>query len=432
MQRKHLLFAIALLAILFSILLLTVPGSHALANNTIFIETPTATPDANKILNQANAVATQAALALSQADHASSEAQSTLSIFNTLLGFLVFIIALVGAALGLIGVSTIGDIRKQLLKGVERVDNLEVEAAEKKVEIGRTQTALENTQKALVYLGLGDQLYRQDRKQEAVAIYRKVGSLLPKDSEINNSLGRIYSSSGYYEDAINSFTKALDTNSNFSEAEMELGLAYRRRGEAQKGPGAEALRNADYDQATAHLKRAIDMRPNYEDALAGLGAVYRRMGDIERDASHDAKAREYYEQARKYYEQAQIADPTSSYALGNVASLSWYMGGKDAASNYFILAEAAAKVRIMNMGRSPEIYWDYYDLGLAQLVLAEINKNKAMKDEAIQTYTTAIRLTPGAVQINSVLNNLYLLQKSQEHIDGLDSVITMLEKAKSK
>src|SRR5947209_18261800 len=165
MQRKHLLFAVTLLAILLSILVLVVPGSHAIAHNTIFIETPTATPDANQILNQANAVATQAALASSQADHASSEAQSTLSIFNTLLGLLVFISALIGAALGLIGFSTLGDIRKQLLKGVERVNSLEAEAAEKKAEI-------EHTQKALIYLGLGDRLYNQDRKQEAVAIYR--------------------------------------------------------------------------------------------------------------------------------------------------------------------------------------------------------------------------------------------------------------------
>ena len=432
MQRKRLLFAVTLLAILLSILVVVVPGSHAMARTTIFIETPTATPDANQILNQANAVATQAALASSQADHASSEAQSTLSIFNTLLGFLVFISALVGAALGLIGFSTIGDIRKQLLKGVERVDNLEVEAAEKKVEIERTQTALENTQRALVYLGLGDRLFSQGEKQKGVELYRKVGSLLSGDPQINNILGRIYSGAGYYSDAISSFNAALSIDPTFAEAEMELGLAYRRRGDAQKGPDAEALRKGDYNEAIAHLKRAIGLHPNYEDALAGLGAAYRRMGDDERLSQHDAKAREYYEQAREYYRQAQIADPSSSYALGNVASLSWFLGEKNAANSYFILAEAGAKVRIMNAGRSQEIYWDYYDLALAQLVSGTINKNETTKDEAIKFYNTAIHLTPGPIQLDSVLNNLYLLQKAQERIHRLDSVISMLEAAKSK
>lgn len=152
--------------------------------------------------------------------------------------------------------------------------------------------------------------------------------------------------------------------------------------------------------------------------------------ETKRDTQHDAKAREYYEQAREYYKQAHIADPSSSYALGNVASLSWYLGEKNDASSYFTLAQAVAKVRIMTAGRSPEIYWDYYDLALAQLVLGTITKNEAAKNEALQTYHTAIHLTPGIVQLNSVLNNLYLLQKAREGIDRLNTVIASLETAK--
>ncbi len=86
----------------------------------------------------------------------------------------------------------------------------------------------------------------------------------------------------------------------------------------------------------------------------------------------------------------------------------------------------------MNAGRSPEIHWDYYDLALAQLVLGTLNKNETAKDEAIKTYHTAIQLTPGPVQFDSVLNNLYLLQKAQERVDRLDTVISMLRAAKSK
>ena len=213
---------------------------------------------------------------------------------------------------------------------------------------------------------------------------------------------------------------------------MELGLAHRRHGDAQKGPDAEALRNTDYDQAIEHLKRAIDLRSNYEDALAALGAVYRRMGDRERDLQHEEKAREYYELAMDYYQQAHNAEPFSSYALGNVASLSWYLGGQKAARSYFVLAEAAARVRIMNVGGTAEIYWDYYDLALAQLVIGTVDKNEALKNEALQTYKTAIQLTPGTVQFDSVLNNLCLLQKAPERIDKLDSVVATLEAAKAR
>src|SRR6266496_872413 len=376
MQRKPFLFAVALLAVLLSILLVTTSGSHALAHNTTIIDAPTATPDPNQILNQAN--------------QATSEAQGTLNVITSILNLFSVVVGISAIAVGLIttfGLTLLNRYRKQL--------------SEEREEAIKRRTAMDNTLKAVVYLGLGDQLYNHDRKQEAVAFYRKVGSLLPEDSEINNSLGRIYSGTGYYDDAITAFKAALSVTSNFAEAEMELGLAYRRRGEAQKGPDAETLRNADYDEALVHLKRAIDLRPNYEDA-------------------------------RKYYAQAQIADPSSSYALGNVASLSWYLGEKNDAKRYFILAEAAAKVRILNAGRTPEIYWDYYDQALAQLVLGEINNSKAMKDEALQTYAAATRLTPGIIQLNSVLNNLNLLQKAQEHIDRLDTAIAMLEEAKTQ
>src|SRR5439155_27200595 len=132
------------------------------------------------------------------------------------------------------------------------------------------------------------------------------------------------------------------------------------------------------------------LRSNYEDALAALGAVYRRRGDKERDLNHDAEAREYYERAREYYEQAYNADPLSSYALGNLASLSWYLKGQNAARGYFVLAEATAKVRLLSGGPSSELYWDYYDLALAQLVIGKIDNNEAMRDEAIKNYETAI------------------------------------------
>src|SRR5437588_6643682 len=326
MQRKRLLFAVTLLAILLSILVMVVPGSHAIARNTISIETPTATPDANQILNQANTVATQA-------DHTAAEAQNTLTVLNFVLALFSVIIGILGLASGALvayAFRVINRYRKQLDEG--------------QAEMVKMRTAMNNTQKAVVYLGLGDRLYNQDRKQEAVTIYRKAGSLLPGDAEIHNVLGRIYSGTGYYEDAIKSFETTLAADPNFAEAHMEMGLAYRRQGDAQKGPDAETLRKADYDQAITHLKNAVVLRSDYEDALAGLGAVYRRMGDKERDAKDDVKASEYYELAREYYEQAYKVSPSSSYALGNVASLSWYLGGKNAAYDYINLARSAAKL----------------------------------------------------------------------------------------
>ena len=71
-----------------------------------------------------------------------------------------------------------------------------------------------------------------------------------------------------------------------------------------------------------------------------------------------------------------------------------------------------------------EVYWDYYNLALAQLVLGKM-------EDAKKSYTKAIGETPGVVQFDTVLNVLHFLRKAKDPIQGLDEVIQMLEKAKS-
>ena len=284
---------------------------------------------------------------------------------------------------------------------LEDINKLKKEAKEKKVIIERLQTAL-------VYMALGDRLANQKDTRQAIEAYKKAGSLLPEDPQINYALGRIYSGIGYYEEAIVAFHRAIDAQSEYAEAEKELGLAYRMRGDYQKGLNAQELHEIDYENAKEHLLKAIKLQPGYVDALSSLGGIYRREGD--------------YENALEYYERAYRADTNSSYALGNVASLSLYLGKKDEAKSYYLLTEAAATVRT----KEPysEIYWDYYDLALAQLVLGKV-------DEAKKNYQKAIGYTPGTTQFDSVLNVLYFLQKAKEPIPGLDDVVGMIEKEKS-
>ena len=69
-----------------------------------------------------------------------------------------------------------------------------------------------------------------------------------------------------------------------------------------------------------------------------------------------------------------------------------------------------------------EIYWDYYDLGLAQLAQGKIS-------EAQKSYAIAIKETPGKVQFEGVLDNLYLLQKAKKPMPGLDDIVKMIKAA---
>jgi tetratricopeptide (TPR) repeat protein len=390
MQRRYLWWSIVLLFLLTSSILVIIPGTHVLARSahaSLYVGTPTPTPDAS--------------MTLQMAQQEENNIQTILSVINILVVVFPILIAIAGALLGFFGFRGFRELEKQGQELLEDIKKLQGEALEKKV-------TMERTQEALVYLALGDRLSNQNDTRRAIEVYKKVGSLLPNDPQINYVLGRIYSGFGYYEDAIKSFEASLTAQPEYPEAEKELGLAYRRRGEYQKGSNAEAARNQDYEKAIVHLERAISLRPNYDDALSTLGGLYRRKGD--------------YEKALVYYEGAYRADPTSAYAAGNVASLSWHLGKLDKARQYYMLTEWASTDRTRTT--PAEVYWDYYDLALAQLALGKT-------EEARKSYVKAMGETPGVLQFDSVLSVLYFLQKAKDRMPGLDEVIEMLEKEKA-
>ena len=381
MRRKLFAGSSALLLIAVALLFIF-PGSHVFAANigavsSVPVVTPT--PDTTAAVNAAN--------------NAVSRAQDLLNIMGVFAGIFAVVLTLFSVfaiVIGFLGFSSYTEFRKL-------VDNL-------RTNLAKTQKDADNTRSALIYLSLGDRLLNQKETEEALKNYKEAGKLLPNDNQVQYMLGRIYSGAGDYGAAINTLeaTHPADAESQ-AKVEKELGLAYRRRGKANK---QEA--DADYNTAVQHLKRAIDLNPNDSDTAAILGGLYRRKGE--------------YALAYSAYEQAWNLNRGSSYALGNLASLSWYEGKKDEARMYFGFAEMIAIDRIRK-GRG-EIYWDYYDLGLAELALGKIA-------EAQKTYETAIKETPNKVLFEAVLDNLYLMQKAPQSMAGLDDIVKMIETAEN-
>src|ERR1051326_4226883 len=265
MQRRYLWWSIALLFLVASSILAIIPGTYVLAHGahaTLYVGTPTPTPDASSTLQMAQ--------------QEENNIQTILSIINILVVVFPILIAVAGALLGYFGFRGLRETEKEgkaLLENIknsqqkvlEDIKKLQEEAREDikklKEEAGEKKEMIERTQEALVYLALGDRLSNQNDTRKAIEAYKKAGSLLPGDPQINYVLGRIYSGFGYYEDAIKSFEASLAAQPEYPEAEMELGLAYRRRGEYQKGSDAEARRKQEYEKAIGHLERAISLRP---------------------------------------------------------------------------------------------------------------------------------------------------------------------------
>ena len=272
---------------------------------------------------------------------------------------------------------------------------------------------------AETYVKLGNLYERLRRIDEAIRAYEGARSLQPSDVDVLFALSRLYNDTGAHGQAIEILNQLITLQPDFADAYQQRGLLYRREADAEYAAKKDdEQRSIKYKQAVADLERAIELRPNFEEALGTLGGLYRRLED--------------YEQAVKYYQSLYNVNKSSSYALGNLGSLSWYLGQREEARNYFTLLKDTSQTRLQE--EAPQIqsqvvrgeaYWDYYDLALSQLATGEV-------DAAKETYAKAIEETPAIEQFGAVLNNLYFLQRAQEPIQGLEEIIALIEKAKDK
>ncbi len=311
------------------------------------------------------------------------------------------------------------DVVQGLQKIIDESSNSGPVVSDDEHEIQELERKAKINQDVGDYVVLGTLYERLRRVEDAIRAYEAARSLQPEDRNVLFALSRLYNDTGAYEQAIEILNRLIKLQPEFADAYKQRGLAYRRRADAEYATTGDGERRTDeYKQAIADFERAVELRPDFEDALGTLGGLYRRLGD--------------YEQAAKYYQRLYEVNPSSSYGLGNLASLSWYLGNIDDARKYFNLLEEAARVRIkegegeeagQKRAQDNEAYWNYYDLALGQLATGEL-------DAARETYAKAIEETPTIAPLDAVLSNLYFLQKAQEHIEGLEEIIAMIENAK--
>lgn len=300
----------------------------------------------------------------------------------------------------------IEDLQKEMQDKINAVGELR-----EYVELQKSVTkSVEDTNKALLYLILGNQLIEQKKLEEAIEAYEKVKALRPEDAQVNYILGRTYSGISSYNQAITCLQTSVEADSSFAPAHYELGLAYRSRADKLYSDLKDEFKHEEeYDKAIEQMKLAVKLQPNFEEAIGSLGGTYRRAKD--------------YRHALIYYKRVLAVKPDSSYALGNVAVLAWHEGDISTALEAFKRTEEIASKRI-DVG-SYEPYWDYYDRGMARLVLG--NKATALAD-----YRRAVELTRSPEHFRIVLDgSLQFLQEVEDKypIDGLDEAMEMVTQA---
>lgn len=93
-------------------------------------------------------------------------------------------------------------------------------------------------------------------------------------------------SSGDFNSAIDSYKKAIDKKSDYAEAYMGLGVAYKQIG--------------DYSNAEKATLTALELKPTYYTAYYNLGLIYELMGENEKAIKSYETFLKYVPEAAKY------------------------------------------------------------------------------------------------------------------------------------
>ncbi|HEV8168000.1 MAG TPA: tetratricopeptide repeat protein, partial [Pyrinomonadaceae bacterium] len=169
-------------------------------------------------------------------------------------------------------------------------------------------------------------------------------------------IGRQFLLDGNYSEAISELSLAVSLDSKLSEAHNLLGVAYDKKGFADRAKDsferavkmdedADTLNNlgfsfyqsGNYRAAVDRLKRAAKLAPNDERILNNLGLAYCRLGKIDEAYKaftratgpltanlNTAKMLERFgreDDAIRYYEAARQIDPVNTLALRRLADL---------------------------------------------------------------------------------------------------------------
>jgi Tfp pilus assembly protein PilF len=211
-------------------------------------------------------------------------------------------------------------ISRMTEKDAERFESVGVT----KIEDARNPAVKRDTSSASAreHLEIGRQLLLDGNYGEAVSELSLAVSLDPKLSEAHNLLGVAYDKRGFAERAKDSFERAVKIDED-ADTLNNLGFSFYQSG--------------NYRAAVDRLKRAAKLAPADERILNNLGLAYCRLGKI--DEAYKAFARatgpltgnlntakmlERFgreDDAIRYYEAARQIDPVNTIALRRLADL---------------------------------------------------------------------------------------------------------------
>lgn len=213
---------------------------------------------------------------------------------------------------------------------------------------------------ARVYNNLGNVYRRQERAEEAIAMFKKALEIHPHSRTYSN-LGAVYRKEGRIVEALEAYRRAIEIDPEDAQSSFGLGLVY-----AQAG---------DYDKALEQYRAAIDHDPEYAEAYSNMGAIFFAAGESE--------------QAIAMYREAIKADSLFVQAYFNLGVALARLGRTQEA---IMAYEAAIEI-------SPDLIPAHINLGI-------LYYSKGMVREARNKFQEILKRDPGNPSAISALEQI--------------------------
>jgi tetratricopeptide (TPR) repeat protein len=162
----------------------------------------------------------------------------------------------------------------------------------------------------LVYFWKGNELYEQNKLEEAVKAFNQAIALNPQDATAYNNLGIALSDQNKLEEAVKAFNQAIALNPQYATAYNNLGIALSDQNKLE--------------EAVKAFNQAIALNPQLATAYNNLGIALHQQGKLE-------EAKNYYEKAVAQNQELILA----LFAINNIGLIQYELGQAEEAIRHW-------------------------------------------------------------------------------------------------
>ncbi len=273
----------------------------------------------------------------------------------------------------------------------------------------------EKEEAATCFLRIAEHYREQEFRLKAIAMYRKIEKLKPRDAGIAKELGDLYAAQGLIADARTQYLvvadahtragrskdtlevlhKIADLDPQNTDIRLKLAEGYLKEGmppaavKAFTQAANRLLENAQFEKALGAYNKALELSPNNRMALKGLVSAHTKLGSAD-------EAAEILERA--------VADSPGDFELISMLAQT-YIDAEDAAG--------AERATALLMNEDASNYRSYIEVARLYLRLGQ-------QDEAARILGNIIEQMLAGREENDLLELVdELLTGNPEHVPGL-------------